>query len=290
MEYEKLKHILAQLPSLQKLLEKHGHLSILEYAQKFYRTSNPETLTFQSRKSECIDIISSHVSQNFSPGLAQKVRESLSENYSVSTAEHHGPMGHPFFFQSAVLRGVVNPQNAIVNLCTSHVSLGNSSYPRGMIFHGDGKITSKEYLTLPFFPASKRMFPVFSLTSYTKEDIQKYTFKKLTSYFLDTLITEERYTKIIDFLHLYVLHEDVLRQKTYSAQITLLNNLTWSEIFPDFPPFIPLDSEKVVVDILCEHLQKRTILSELMCNIDLQPKIEEYFDGISCCFDQKNQT
>lgn len=199
-------------------------------------------------------------------------------------------MGHPFFFQSAILRGIVNPEETIVNLCTSHVSLGNSSYPRGMIFHGDGRLASKEYLTLPFFPASKRMSPVFSLSSYTQEDIQKYTFKKLTSYFRETLLTEEKYTKIVDFLNRFVLHDDIINQQTYSSQITLLNNLAWSEILPDFPPFIPLDAEKIVVDILCEHLQKNTILSQFMCTIELQPKIEEYFDGISCCFDQKNKT
>jgi hypothetical protein len=91
------------------------------------------------------------------------VTESLSKNYAVSTAEHHGPLGHPFFFQSAILRGLVNPEEAIVNLCTSHVSLGNSSYPRGIVFHGDGVHAPAEYLHIPFFSAGKRMSPVFGL-------------------------------------------------------------------------------------------------------------------------------
>jgi len=80
----------------------------------------------------------SYASREFDPSMAEKVRESLTKNYIVSTAEHMGPLGHPFFFQSALLRGLVNSDVSIVNLCTSHVSLGNSSYPRGIVFHGDG--------------------------------------------------------------------------------------------------------------------------------------------------------
>lgn len=83
--------------------------------------------------------------------MADTVVKSLSENYAVSTAEHHGPMGHPFFWQSTILRGIVNPSEAIINLCTSHVSLGNSSYPRGLVFHGDGANAPLPYLHIPFF-------------------------------------------------------------------------------------------------------------------------------------------
>jgi len=95
--------------------------------------------------------------------MADTVVKSLGKNYAVSTAEHHGPMGHPFFWQSTILRGLVNPDEAIINLCTSHVSLGNSSYPRGLVFHGDGENAPEKYLHLPFFSADKRMSPVFGL-------------------------------------------------------------------------------------------------------------------------------
>lgn len=68
--------------------------------------------------------------------MSDSVVRSLTKNYCISTADHHGPLGHPFFFQSAILRGLVRPDEPIVNLCTSHVSLGNSSYPRGLVVHG----------------------------------------------------------------------------------------------------------------------------------------------------------
>lgn len=143
--------------------------------------------------------------------MAHTVVESLRENYAVSTAEHHGPLGHPFFFQSAILRGLVNPDEAIVNLCTSHVSLGNSSYPRGIVFHGDGVHAPAEYLHIPFFPASKRMSPVFGLRSYTGESLRKCAYPKIHTYRDDGIITKETCNTIGDFLENIALDGTVLR-------------------------------------------------------------------------------
>jgi hypothetical protein len=154
--------------------------------------------------------------------------------------------GIHFFFQSALLRGLVNPDEAIINLCASNVSLGNSSYPRGIAFHGDGVDAPAQYLHLPFFPASKRMSPVFGLRSYTKESIEKCIYPKIDTYLYKEMITEETYVKIGDFMKNFVLHETVLHSTNYSGQITLLNNLWWDRLFPDLPSFIPLDAEDIV--------------------------------------------
>ena len=130
-----LTHILKQLPSLGAIIQQYGRMSIYEYAQNNYHIL-PETSPLrESRKHEFLELIGDYVLQNFDESIKKEIG-SLAKNYCVSTAEHHGPMGHPFFFQSALLRGLENP-DTIINLCTSHVSLGNSSYPRGLVFHGD---------------------------------------------------------------------------------------------------------------------------------------------------------
>jgi len=72
--------------------------------------------------------------------------------------------------------------NPIINFCTSHVSLGNSSYPRGIIFHGDGATTSESYLTLPFFAAKERMCPVYNHPPIQEENIIRYTLPRLMDY------------------------------------------------------------------------------------------------------------
>lgn len=126
--------------------------------------------------------LKNYTERKFSPEISSQVLESLHRNYCVSTAEHHGPMGHPFFFQSAILRGLVNPGEAIVNFCTSNVSLGNSSYPRGFVFYGDGDNAGQEYLHLPLFSAHQRMKPVFGLLAYSHENLESITMPKLRTY------------------------------------------------------------------------------------------------------------
>lgn len=143
--------ILARLPSLARLLETSGSMSLFEYAQKYYHSIENEDVLFQSRKQEFLGVLQMYITKQFDRSLADTVVDTLKQNYAVSTAEHHGPMGHPFFFQSALLRAIARPDLPVINFATSHVSLGNSSYPRGLIFHGDGIKAPQEYLHLPFF-------------------------------------------------------------------------------------------------------------------------------------------
>lgn len=125
--------ILTQLPSLKNLLDTHGSMSLFEYGKAHYCVGNNTSV----RKQEFLEFLRGYVEKKFGSTYAETVVTALSKNYAVSTAEHHGPMGHPFFFQSALLRGLVQPELPIINFATSHVSLGNSSYPRGLVFHGD---------------------------------------------------------------------------------------------------------------------------------------------------------
>jgi len=60
-------------------------------------------------------------------------------------------------------------------------------------------------------------------------------------------------------------------------------------MFPDLPEFIPLDAEALILEILIDHLERNTTITELLTNSKIQPLIEQYFDGISCCFEQKNK-
>jgi hypothetical protein len=109
-------------------------MSLFEYAKKHYISQEAH----HTRQQELLDFLDTYVTKRFGNDIAHKVTKSLKNNYVVSTAEHHGPLGHPFFFQSSIIRGIVH-DDTVVNFCTSHVSLGNSSYPRGIVFRGDGE-------------------------------------------------------------------------------------------------------------------------------------------------------
>lgn len=284
-----LDSLLQKLPYLKYLIDTHGDTSLFDYAHAHYKVSPDENALFMERKKEFLEILRKYVSWRFDQDMADMVITSLSENYSVSTAEHHGPMGHPFFWQSTILRGLVNPSEAIINLCTSHVSLNNSSYPRGLVFHGDGANAPHSYLHIPFFWSNKRMCPVFGLSGYTREDIKHHAFPRIDTYLHDEIITGEQYAQIGLFLNDFVLREDVLWEKFYSSQITRLNHIWWSHMFPDLPPFIPLGAEELIQETLIDHLNRSTIITKLLTSIEIQPFIEEYFNGISCCFDRENK-
>ena len=289
MDSPELNSLLQKLPYLRHLMDTHGDMSLFDYGKAHYRWAQKNDALFLERKTEFLGILSEYVSWKLGDTLAHTVVESLRENYAVSTAEHHGPLGHPFFFQSAILRGLVNPDEAIVNLCTSHVSLGNSSYPRGIVFHGDGVHAPAEYLHIPFFPASKRMSPVFGLRSYTGESLRKCAYPKIHTYRDDGIITKETCNTIGDFLENIALDGTVLRAWSYSEQITLLNHRWWWEMFPESPEYVPLDAEDIVRGILIKHIEKNTVMAQLVTDEKIQPIIEEYFDGISCCFERKNK-
>ncbi len=122
--------ILIKLPSLKNLLDTHGSISLFDYAKKSYYAIPNESPLLKSRKQEFLNFLDGYVTRKFGKKSAEIVVDALLRNYAVSTAEHHGPMGHPFFFQSALLRAITQPDLPVINFATSHVSLGNSSYPR----------------------------------------------------------------------------------------------------------------------------------------------------------------
>ncbi|MEI6711607.1 MAG: hypothetical protein WCK88_05490 [bacterium] len=115
--------ILIKLPSLKNLLATHGSISLFDYARGHYHGFQNDSPVSQSRKEEFLSFMSDYVVQRHGIEMAESVVNAFSKNYAVSTAEHHGPMGHPFFFQSTLLRAITQPELPVVNFATSHVSL-----------------------------------------------------------------------------------------------------------------------------------------------------------------------
>ena len=303
--------LLKQLPSLKKLIDTSGDMSLFEYASEMYHGVYDTSPLFLSRKREFLDFIWRYVGQKFDSLMGKIVVEGLQKNYAISTAEHHGPMWHPFFFQSALLRAITRPYQPVINFATSHVSLGNSSYPRGLVFHAQNNKEERRnnkagidcsdnkqnelnqlnalnstYLRLPFFGSKLRMCPVFRLPAYTREDIENHCLWRLKFYLREWSVTEEIYQKILSFICDQVLDPKILAYSSYSEQITALNQSWWKELFSESPAYIPLDAEEMVIALLEKHLQEETIIGRMITDVSLQSIIEEQFDGISCCFNR----
>lgn len=130
-------NVFKEKPALKKLVDEYGDMTLIEYAASNYRVKKNENIIALLRKKEFLDFFGPYTTKLFGADTSEKITDSLDQNYCISTADHHGPIGHPFFFQSTILRGLIQPTHALIHFCTSQVSLGNSSYPRGLIFHGD---------------------------------------------------------------------------------------------------------------------------------------------------------
>ena len=272
-------------PSLQSILDEYGNLDLFEYASRKYQGLISDECVFLERKWEFIRFLGNYITETFWSELARITTDSLNKNYCISTGDHHGPMGHPFFFHSATLRGLVHPHDAIINLSTSHVSLGNSSYPRGIIFHWDWIAAPEKYLHLPFFGSQDRMLPLYGLAAYSEYNINRYTRPQLAKYKQDKKITEKQAHDIEHFIDEVLLTEKLLSRKTYSEQCTILNFYWWAEIFKeDLPPFIGLDSEVIVRHILLKQIQEQSIFTDIFFSPGQQKEIETLFNGIGCCF------
>lgn len=169
------------------------------------------------------------------------------------------------------------------------MSLGNSSYPRGIVFHGDGERAPREYLHLPLFPARERMMPVFGHHAFRKEDIQKAALL-LKTYQKDSFIRHETYDKIQTFLQDFLGRQDIIDTPTYSAQITLSNYSVWHHLFPELPSYVALDSEDMLCDILLDHLCRETNIGQMLTSLEIQDSIEKHFNSLACCFNIGQKT
>src|SRR3989344_6216336 len=149
---------------------------LFTYAQDYLDVNLNETIL--ARQPEFSAAFSSEVEKRLGKEVAKSATEQLQKYYFVSTADHHGPICHPFFLNSNLVTAMTcleqsDPilQNVIVLAC-ANVSQNNSSFPRGLLFQTNGK-ENPELNRLPILPAHSRLSPVFKFRSYLKNEIEK---------------------------------------------------------------------------------------------------------------------
>lgn len=275
---------------LLEYLEKDESLqdSLSLYAEKRFKRNQLFTKIQAQRKKEFIDFIKDYASQRFTLEMVNELVVGLENNFCVSTAGHHWPIGHPFFFHATILRSI--SENApIINLNISQVSLWNSSYPRGLVFHGSKRWES--YLHIPFFGANNRMSPVYGTAWFTIKDIEQNALNRVSQYKKDQLINDTEYANISTFLGKNLLDNKLLLGRKYSEQVTLLNYIWWNELFSnELQSVFELDVEDIISSIIQKLLFWMNPVSEILCNIDIQTFIEKKFNNIDCCFSLENHS
>lgn len=287
--------VLSRRPILNELITRRGQKSLYDYTKDYISVNlNPP---IQQRQDELIGTFRREVAKVLGEDVAAKAAKQLERYYYVSTADHHGPICHPFFVNANLLlaapyQEINDPdlQYVIVLACAS-ISFRNSSFPRGLLFHNaaDPNFAVER---VAFFPANMRACPVFNWRAYTEQEVgaivtdveNKIKSKKLHP-------TEGE--KIIQLMQAVYAQPEVLQAQTFSQQVTKTNYALWQRLFgrPERVPaqLITLEQETLVIQLLLDyHLDQDTTIHHVLFDPSYEALLQEYFDGVMAAFSVKD--
>lgn len=283
--------VFVKKPVLKYISETVGKKSVYENA--LTQKNTLESTTPLARRQELISTIVTRIKNIFGEDIAMSVRQQLETYYYASSIDHHGPICHPFFLNGNLATAVAMTETAdstwnnILVLSCANVSLNNSSFPRGLQFHGNLK-NHHTIHNIPFFSAKDRQKSVFGMRPYTDKDLNRLKEtvfeKEALNYFSPEI--REKVVHIIDAIYGTQLP---LNAKDFSEQISRTNFFLWQKFFSPAPSYFPnllyLDIESLTIDLLLQHhLFADTIISQIIMNRELTDSVLKNFDGISGAF------
>lgn len=290
--------VLQKRPVLRDILEKRGGKSIFDYALDFLDVNSNETV--KKRQSEFISVFSQVTREKLGDDVARSVSEQLKKYYFVSTADHHGPICHPYFINSNLVSSIMCSEKHdgvlkdVIVLSCANVSLANSTFPRGILFnsYAKGKIKAHQ---LGFFPnnSSVRYSRVYQHRPYTLSDVDRMR-KQLRDWRLVGEIKAEEATGVERILETVYMREEVLSCQSYSDQITKTNLLLWRKVLNhnhvgNAPDLLYIELEAVVISLLIKHhLFFNTAIHRILFEPACQEEFTAYFEGIEGGFSNQN--
>lgn len=285
-------------PILKEILEKRGAKNVFEYAQD-YLDVNTNPIVIQ-RQAELIPTFREIVANQLDDAVAQSAAEQLKKYYFVSTADHHGPLCHPYFLNSNLVSSITcttvsDPllKNVIVLSC-ANISFSNSSFPRGILFNT--RVAGKPKIQqLGFFPNSStiRLSRVYNFPAYTSYEIAKVK-KRLGELVSAREIAPEHGDVVGNILDEIYSQPAILECRYYSDQITKTNYLLWKKMLrhsgmTEPPNLIYIELEAIVINLLIKyHLFSDTTLHKILFDSDFQASFTKHFEGIEGGFSEKN--
>jgi len=287
---EKLKTaVLVKRPILKEIMEKRGQRNIIDYAVD-YLDVNLNQIN-KNRQTEVITVFEKVVKNNLGEAVAKKAAEQLAKYYFVSTADHHGPLCHPFFLNSHLVTSAVCLKQPITNmdyviaLSCANVSFSNSSFPRGLLFHSS-KNENLQLQQLGFFPnsSSVRQARIFNYPAYSQSDIERLK-KRINELFNTGEITDNINEQLFEIVEQIYADPDTLSCQYYADQITKTNYALWNRMFAKMkingPKILYIELEAIVANLLIDfHLDQDTLINRLIFLPDYRELFIKKFDEI----------
>ncbi len=293
--FERLKErVLVKRPILREILRKRGGETLMQYANEYVDVNlNPPIL---KRQSELLSTIREATEERFGAETAEKVVAQLEKAYFVSTADHVGPVVHPFFVNSNLLTALAIHTHTdpmlqyVIVLACANVSVDNSSFPRGLFFHS-GMGDKLQSHRVAFLSSNERPPSIYTMRPYTKADLTK------AQHSLDVKLEKQEMTvyqheRIRGLLENIYGVPDILACASYREQVSKTNFQLWQQFFPtekSLPKLVYLEVEDIVVRLLTKyHLTQDTVINHILFDPEYEPFIRDYFDGIFGSFSEKD--
>lgn len=283
--------ILDRKPVLKDIMIEFGNSPVIEYARR--HLTNPVEYVFPQRAPELLEVIREEIGRLFGVDIAARAVAQMEKFYSVSTADHHGPITHSFFLNPNILCAAASAEDPasrkdfIVTFPCANVSFNNSSFPRGILYHAMNK-GQLDMGRLALVPAKNRQAVLYGSPAYTREDVKRVyqdIDRQVTEFGLSRKIMNDLRSIVADIYD----KDEMYAQKDYSDQMTLTNYALWKKFFPagsDVPDLLYIPMENIAVSaFLKHHIDQGTILSKLIFNEDYSKIIAELFDGVQGAFD-----
>ena len=266
-------------PKFAELVKTWGDKTLLDYyGQDFMVLPTPSA--------DILDVIEREVSRVLGADVATSARNAIASQGWVNTADHHGLLHHPYFYTASLAlsnKSVAGDTKATVTLPFGGVSLGNDSFPRGFSFHdSDVKLQKIFFKSLKY-----RRLPIFSLAPMSLEELihEKHRAASLA-------LKPEARNRLLSLFDAFLSDKKVWSQETYSAQLTVMNNILWHKLFGDERgDLVYLEIDSVVRTLLLEkHIPAKTDIHQLLFKREWREKFVELFNGIQGSHDDDSGT
>ncbi|QQR54746.1 hypothetical protein IPG41_06195 [Candidatus Peregrinibacteria bacterium] len=293
-----LKHIWEPIwkknPALQKIMEKHGNVSVYEYVKTFLTPSDfkPE------RQEEWLTVFAELLEPRLGREVSIAVTEQLRNLPLVSTADHHAPLDEPYWVNTNLVHSLAQEAagNAYcIALSFASISLNTAlGYPRGLLMHG-AKIPpenqfypEEKLLRLSYFGDKDKMSVVYGFRPFQKEDFERLT-NAIQLKMKEGNLSNTDGIQLKTWCEHYFLDPDFLKQKDYSSQITVLNYKAWPSLFSEGhsgPRIVYLEIETLVAELLkrVHFKQPDSPLYKLLFTPEGRAAFVQNFEGVHGAF------
>ncbi len=293
--FDKLREkIFQSKPELKVIVENYGNMTLFDYAKR-YNDPNP-VLQNDAKKQEFITAFTEEVARLIDKETAESCKKQLEALYRLTTTDHHGPLSESGMVNSNIhealpyLNGDEIVKNIIVLGC-ANISFDNFSAPRCLLFHSktaNGVVQNQ----LPFYPRAVRPCPVIHYPAYATGNLEN-AYKRMDVWERENTISMQESHELKLLLYEIYADTSVLKQKTFSDQVTKTNFALWKKIMkyhPDAPNLVYIEQEMIVNKLLdTYHLDQNTLINKILFTPEYHDLILKYFDGILRGFSTKDK-